>query len=168
MVKKKMSLPNYFILPLLLFTLCSQEVSEPPYREATLATDCSKVVVAFNYGDRIVGLTGSHRINERYDLILCDSTAKPIDTLISQRTLNGHNTSVSDLYYDPSDGFICICSYDLYNGECWMEFVYPDGTIRKVDEAIFRQYSNKHVCGRKNVWWSDSLNSFYVVDVKQQ
>jgi hypothetical protein len=151
-----------FVFIPFLFVFCSRESSSDPTGVATWSTDCTGIVVAINRAEERSSLFGTEKINQRYDLILCDSNAIPVDTLLSNRNLDGNAGEVVNLFYDPTDNYVVVESNDLSAGQTRMEYVYLNGTVKRVYGLFAMQY-NKLSCPHGRLEW-DEEQKFYIVD----
>lgn len=128
------------ILKIVLVTMCSMLAGgcgggiEPadPNGIAVWADDCSEIACAINKADWDGRLFMNHTANERYDIALYSDKGTKIKTLVSERTVDGFASSVEEIYYMKTKGYILIKTL-MYNcgGRRW-ECISLDGKITQI------------------------------------
>lgn len=104
-----------------LFISCGSGV-EPsdPTGLAVWADDCSEIACAINKSDYDGRLFMNHPTNERYDVALFNDKGTRLKTIVSERKIDGFESSAEEIYYVKTKGYILIKSL-MYNcgGSRW-------------------------------------------------
>lgn len=143
---------------MLLFCFCSVETPLDPQGVATWTSPSTQALVGINYADDHMGMLGDRKVNQRCDLILCDSLVKPIDTIFSNR----EGYEIVNLFYDQSEGYIVMESKKNSDINTVMEYVQLDGTIKQV-YGMFAIQFNRMTCDRGTLLW-DNMIHFFILD----
>ncbi|HEX2957185.1 MAG TPA: hypothetical protein VHO70_10145 [Chitinispirillaceae bacterium] len=112
-----------------MFTGCGRVEPADPTGIAVWADDCSEIACAINKADWDGRLFMNHETNERYDVALYDDKGIHLKTIVSDRTIDGFASSVEEIYYMKTKGYILIKTL-MYNcgGRRW-ERISSDGKI---------------------------------------
>ncbi len=120
------------IIFMCMFVQCGGIETSDPSGIAVWADDCSEIACAINKADWDGRLFMNHETNERYDIALYNDKGSKIKTILSERTIDGFTSSVEEIYYMKTRGYILIKTL-MYNcgGRRW-ERISLDGKITQL------------------------------------
>ena len=118
-----------FLLPVsaapLLF--CSNNQPVPPTGMPVWADDGSEIACAVNREMFDAGLFMNHETEQKYDLVLYNDQGEKVKTILSGRMVDGYTSSVEEIYYMKTRGYLLVKTLMYNSGGQLYEKIDLDG-----------------------------------------
>jgi hypothetical protein len=151
----------YSVCTLFIFVNCGGIEPDDPTGFGTWADDCSGIAVALNRQDWDSRPLMDHETNMRSDLYLCDTNGVILETLFTERKVDGGESSIDSLEYYKSYGYIIVYSVLYGKGQIKKEKIYLSNKVIELVEYIdgvnWSTYSSRHdlsKCNGKSISWN--------------